>query len=156
VSPTASDVVSRFSTIGQGTKEPSAEARKTGFEQLFPVAVSAPLGHGLGSAGEATRLHGETDLRAVDNGYLSLLYQVGPVGFALVMIAIGIIARAAWNGARARGPGQELRLLLFAMLAYLLTMMTSGDVLYGPSGVILWFIGGQVLAYELRRAASQR
>jgi hypothetical protein len=156
VSPTASDVVSRFSTIGQGTKEPSAEARKTGFEQLFPVAVSAPLGHGLGSAGEATRLHGETDLRAVDNGYLSLLYQVGPVGFALVMIAIGIVARAAWNGARARGPGQELRLLLFAMLAYLLTMMTSGDVLYGPSGVILWFIGGQVLAYELRRAASQR
>jgi uncharacterized membrane protein YsdA (DUF1294 family) len=155
VSPTAADVVSRFSTIGKPTTDESAEARRTSFEQLLPVAVSAPLGHGLGSAGEATRLHGETDLRAVDNGYLSLMYQVGPIGFLLVIAAIALIARSAWRGARTLGPGQELRLLLFAMLVYLLVMMTSGDVLYGPSGVILWFIGGQVLAYE-RRAASQR
>jgi O-antigen ligase len=156
VSPTASDVVKRFSTIGSPSKDESAEARRTSFEQLLPVAASAPLGHGLGSAGEATRLHDETDLRAVDNGYLSLMYQVGPLGFLLVMGAIALILRAAWNGAQARAPGQELRLLLFAMLIYLLAMMTSGDVLYGPSGVILWFIGGQVLAYELRRAAIQR
>jgi putative inorganic carbon (hco3(-)) transporter len=156
VSNTAADVVSRFSTIGQPSTDQSAEARRTSFEQLLPVAASAPLGHGLGSAGEATRLHGETDLRAVDNGYLSIMYQVGPVGFMLVMIAIFFVARAAWNGARSRAPGQEFRLLLFAMLVYLLVMMTSGDVLYGPSGVILWFIGGQALAYEWRRAASQR
>jgi putative inorganic carbon (hco3(-)) transporter len=156
VSSTASDVVQRFSTIGSPSKDESAEARRTSFQQLLPVAASAPLGHGLGSAGEATRLHGETDLRAVDNGYLSLMYQVGPLGFLLVMGAIALIVVAAWNGARARAPGQELRLLLFAMLIYLLAMMTSGDVLYGPSGVILWFIGGQVLAYELRRAAIQR
>jgi putative inorganic carbon (hco3(-)) transporter len=156
VSSTASDVVKRFSTIGSPRQDESAEARRTSFQQLLPVAASAPLGHGLGSAGEATRLHGETDLRAVDNGYLSLMYQVGPLGFLLVMGAIALILYAAWNGARARAPGQELRLLLFAMLVYLLAMMTSGDVLYGPSGVILWFIGGQVLAYELRRAAIQR
>jgi putative inorganic carbon (hco3(-)) transporter len=156
VSPTASDVVSRFSTIGQPSSDASAEARRTSFEALLPVALAAPLGHGLGSAGEATRLHGETDLRAVDNGYMSLLYQVGPVGFILVMAALALVVRSAWSGARARAPGQELRLLLFAMLVYLLVMMTSGDVFYGPSGVILWFIGGQVLAYEFRRAASQR
>jgi hypothetical protein len=156
VSPTANDVVQRFSTIGQPSTDESAEARRTSFEQLLPVAISAPLGHGLGSAGEATRLHGETDLRAVDNGYMSLLYQVGPVGFLLVMAALALVVVSAWNGASIRGPGQELRLLLFAMLVYLLVMMTSGDVFYGPSGVILWFIGGQVLAYEWRRAASQR
>jgi hypothetical protein len=156
VSPTAADVLGRFNTIGNPGSDPSAEARQTTFNQLFPKAISAPLGHGLGSAGEATRLKGETDLRAVDNGYLSLLYQVGPVGFALVAVALGLIARSAWNGARARAPGQELRLLLFAMLVYLLVQLTSGDVFYGPSGVILWLIGGQVLGYEWRRAANQR
>jgi len=154
VSHTAGDVVSRFSSIGQTGSDSSAVARQASFSALFPRAVSAPLGHGLGSAGEATRLHGETDLRAVDNGYLSLLYQVGPVGFILVMVALGLIVRSAWNGAQARGPGYELRLLLFAMLVYLLVQLTSGDVFYGPSGVILWFIGGQVLAYEWRRAMA--
>lgn len=152
-SHTASDVISRFSTIGNTGSDSSAVARQASFEQLFPKAVSAPLGHGLGTAGEATRLHGESDLRAVDNGYLSLLYQVGPIGFSLVMVALWLITRSAWNGARERAPGQELRLLLFAMLAFLLVQLTSGDVFYGPSGVILWFIGGQVLAYEWRRAA---
>lgn len=153
-SHTAGDVVSRFSSIGQTGSDSSAVARQASFNQLFPRAISAPLGHGLGSAGEATRLHGETDLRAVDNGYLSLLYQVGPVGFALVIAALFLIVRSAWNGAQARGPGYELRLLLFAMLVYLLVQLTSGDVFYGPSGVILWFIGGQVLAYEWRRATA--
>jgi hypothetical protein len=151
-SNTAADVVSRFSTIGQTSSDSSTMARKQSFNQLFPQAISAPLGHGLGTAGEATRLHGESDLRAVDNGYLSLLYQVGPIGFMLVAIALGFIAKSAWNGARDSGPGWELRLLLFSMLVYLLVLLTSGDVFYGPSGVILWLIGGQVLGYEARRA----
>ena len=152
-SNTAADVVSRFSTIGQPSSDSSVTARQASFNQLFPQAISAPLGHGLGTAGEATRLHGESDLRAVDNGYLSLLYQVGPVGFTLVILALAFIAKSAWNGARIRGPGWELRLLLFSLLVYLLLMLTSGDVFYGPSGVILWLIGGQVLGYEARRAA---
>ena len=88
-SHTASDVISRFNTIGSPMPTPRPMARQASFEQLFPKAVSAPLGHGLGTAGEATRLHGESDLRAVDNGYLSLLYQVGPIGFGLVMVALG-------------------------------------------------------------------
>ncbi len=35
------------------------------------MAAAAPLGHGLGSAGEATKLKGESLLRAPDNGYLA-------------------------------------------------------------------------------------
>jgi O-antigen ligase len=156
ISPTAADVLGRFNTIGHPNSDPSAQARRNSFSQLFPSAVSAPLGHGLGTAGEATRLHGESDLRAVDNGYLSLLYQVGPFGFTLVVIALAIVARSAWKGAQARAPGQELRLLLFAMLVFLLVQLTSGDIFYGPSGVILWWIGGQVMGYEWRRIATER
>jgi hypothetical protein len=80
------------------------------------------------------------------------MYQVGPVGFTLVMIALGIMFVAAWNGARERGPGQDMRLLLFAMLVYILMLTTSGDAFYGVTGAILWFIGGQVLAYRWRTA----
>lgn len=154
VSPTAADVLSRFNSIGESGTDSSATSRQASFSQLLPSALSAPLGHGLGSAGEATRLEGESELRAVDNGYLSLMYQVGPIGFILVVAALAAIARAAWNGARARAPGQDLRLLLFALLVFLLVQATAGDVFYGPSAVILWFIGGQVLGYGWRRGGA--
>ena len=84
------------------------------------------------------------------------MYQVGPVRVP----ARGRGARLhpaarAWQGARARAPGQELRLLLFAMLVYLAVLLGFGDAFYASSGVILWFIGGQVLAFDYRRRAAQ-
>jgi O-antigen ligase len=91
-----------------------------------------------------------TDLRFTDNGYLSLIYQVGPLGFILVLTTLGFVLVAAWKGARDEAPGREIRWLLFAMLIFLLVLMPSGDAFYGVSGVILWFIAGQVLAYDHR------
>jgi hypothetical protein len=150
VNETARDTVNRFESIAHLSRDDSATDRQTTFRTLFPKAVRAPLGHGLGSAGESTKLGGDTSLRAPDNGYLSLMYQVGPVGFTLVMIALGIILVAGWIGARERTPGQDLRLLLFAMLVYILALMTSGDAFYSVVGAILWFIGGQILAHSWR------
>jgi hypothetical protein len=148
VSATARDVVNRFETITKLGGDRSATDRSTSFSALLPRAAGAPEGHGLGSAGESTKLSGDSALRFADNGYLSLMYQVGPLGFLLVVAALGFILRAAWDGARARAPGQDLRLMLFAMLVYILVLLPSGDAFYGSSGVILWFIGGQVLAFE--------
>ena len=163
VSTTAHDVLDRFNSIatfrfGGGGEDTSASERSTTFSRLLPEAAGAPLGHGLGSAGEPSKLSGETELRATDNGYLSLMYQVGPIGFLLVMAALAAVLRAAWIGARARAPGQDIRLLLFAMLVFLMVQLVSGDSFYGVHGVILWFIAGQVLAYEYRtrEAARQR
>ncbi|MDP9187985.1 MAG: O-antigen ligase family protein [Actinomycetota bacterium] len=154
VSAAARDVVNRFETITQLGTDRSANDRSTSFSQLLPRALEAPAGHGLGSAGEPSKLSGESSLRFPDNGYLSLLYQVGPGGFLLVVASLGFILVAAWKGARARGPGQELRLLLFSMLIFLATLLAFGDLFYGSLGVILWFIGGQVLAYDWRRRAA--
>ena len=119
------------------------------------MAARAPLGHGLGSAGEATKLKGESLLRAPDNGYLALMYQVGPVGFLLVVAALGYVLRGRLERARAPArPGQDLRLVLFAMFVYLLVTLAAGDEFYGSHGVIFWFIAGQVLAYDFRRRAQ--
>lgn len=148
VSHTARDVVNRFTTIGSPGSDTSATARTATLGATLPTAVTAPVGHGLGSAGEPTKLTADTSLRAPDNGYLSLLYQVGPVGFILVVLAILVMLRAAWNGARARAPGQDLRLLLFSMFVLLLVSLVSGDDFYGSLGVIFWFIGGQALAFQ--------
>jgi O-antigen ligase len=154
VSGAARDVVNRFESITNLGADRSVTDRSTSFSQLAPTAAGRPQGHGLGTAGESTKLSGDTDLRFPDNGYLSLMYQVGPLGFVLVLAAMAIVLVAAWNGARARAPGQELRLLLFAMLIFIVFLLPSGDAFYGASGVVLWFIAGQVLAYEFRQRAA--
>jgi putative inorganic carbon (hco3(-)) transporter len=154
VSSTARDVLDRFKTIQHFRGDTSSSDRSATLSRTLPRAVEAPLGHGLGSAGEPSKLSGDSALRAPDNGYLSLMYQAGPIGFLLVMAAIAYVLRAAWDGARARAPGQELRLFLFAMLVYLLVLLYAGDEFYGSHGVILWFIAGQVLAYDYRLRAA--
>ena len=153
VSQTANDIVNRFQTI-TNREDTSQTERAATVSKTLPVAVAAPLGHGLGSAGEATKLSGDSDLRAPDNGYLGLIYQVGPIGFVLVMAAIAYVLAAAWNGAREQAPGQDMRLLLFAMLCCLLVLLYTGDGLYGALGVIFWFIAGHVLGYDTRRHAA--
>jgi O-antigen ligase len=154
VSSAANDVVDRFSTMFNLSEDRSTTDRTTTFTQTLPSAVSAPVGHGLGSAGEPSKLSGNSALRAPDNGYLSLVYQLGPLGFLLVMGVVLIMLRSAWIGARDPAPGQELRLLLFAMFFYTLVMLGAGDEFYGIHGIIFWFIGGQVLGYEWRRRAA--
>ncbi|MEA2376308.1 MAG: hypothetical protein QOD13_215 [Thermoleophilaceae bacterium] len=154
VSSTAHQVVERFKTVKNLGQDTSANERQATFSETLPVALRAPIGHGLGSAGEATKLQGESLLRAPDNGYLALMYQVGPVGFLLVVAALGYVLVAAWNGARSPAPGQDLRLVLFALLIYLMVTLAAGDEFYGSHGVVLWFIVGQVLAYDFRRRAQ--
>ena len=154
VSSTAHDVVNRFNTIGNLSVDRSANDRQATVTSLLPSAVSTPAGHGLGSAGEPSKLTGNSALRAPDNGYLSLVYQAGPIGFMFVMVAVALMLRAAWQGARDPAPGQQLRLLLFALFFYTIIELFAGDEFYGVHAVVFWFIGGQVLGYQLRKRAA--
>ncbi len=148
VLPAAADVVDRFDTIGNLGDDRSATERSATVSETAPEALRSTLGHGLGTAGEQSKLNDETGLRTPDNGYLALLYQVGPVGFLLVVAAMVLMLAAAWRGARDPRPGQELRLLLFAMFIFTIVQLASGDQFYGVGAVFFWFIGGQVLAYD--------
>ncbi len=155
VSNTARDVVDRFRSINT-SGDTSSEERSATVSETLPIALAAPLGHGMGSAGEASKLNVDSNLRAPDNGYLSLLYQVGLVGFALVIAPLALMLRAAWDGARSRAPGQDLRLLVFAMMVFLVVQLWAGDEFYGSHGVILWFLGGMALAFEHREGLRSR
>jgi hypothetical protein len=158
VSQTAQDVVDRFNTIGNLSEDRSANDRSATFTGMLPEAIAAPIGHGLGSAGEPSKLSGSSELRAPDNGYLALIYQVGPIGFVLVMSVVLLMLRAAWIGARDPAPGQELRLLLFTLFFYTIVQLGAGDEFYGVHAVVFWLVGGQAMgyAYRRRRALAER
>ena len=148
-------VVERVSTLGSLSEDNSANARQQTFGEALPVALLAPIGHGVGSAGEPAKLsQKEAFSAAVDNGYLGLLYQVGPFGFALVLTAIGTVVVGL---VRSRPRTDELRRrreLNLAVVALLLLLAAATDLFYGALGALLWFYLGQSLAVaELARPA---
>ncbi len=154
VSSTARDIVKRASTFGSLSNDASVTARSATLSQNLPSAVRAPLGHGLGTAGQPSQLNtAQADLAVPDDGYLALMYQVGPIGFLLVMSAIAVMLHAAWNAARTPGPQREMGALLLAMLIFMLVVLASGDAFYGLGGLALWFIGGHALALQHRGRA---
>lgn len=143
---TGAAVGDRFDTLGNLGSDESAQARLLTSAYLVPNAVQLPLGVGLGQAGEATRLNGGGGFRYTDNGYLSLLFQVGPFGFVLVMAAFIQGPRSAWRNAwKAR---QATDVLTVGALTFLVIAMLAGDTLFGVTGMVFWYISGLAMRRE--------
>ena len=147
--PTVSAVVTRANTLGATGGDTSAKARIQRPQTVIPMAAKRPGGFGLGSAGESSRLSPSSNdaIRASDNGYLALIYQVGLLGSLLVLGALIYSTRSAVRGVLRwrRDPASALRL---ALLAFLFTMMFFGDMLYGITGVVFWYVLGSAMASE--------
>jgi putative inorganic carbon (HCO3(-)) transporter len=147
---TGQAIVGRASTFGDLNQDVSAQERVATPLELVPEAVTQPFGHGIGSAGEASRLGPSSALRNTDNGYLSLLYQAGPLGFLLVLGAIvAALSRAVGNLGLHRS--DPLDVLVVTMLGFLLVGMIGGDLLYGVTGMVFWYL----LGVAVRRSESR-
>jgi hypothetical protein len=152
VSPAGQAVVERATTFGSLGNDTSAQARTNTPERLLPGAIRSPFGSGLGSAGIASGLaeSGGSDLKATDNGYLSLIIQLGPIGGLCVIAAMLWVAYLSASGIghlsnprdRAWGIGS------LAMLVFLLVDQLGGEILYGLLGVVFWYLAGGVLARD--------
>jgi putative inorganic carbon (HCO3(-)) transporter len=141
---TGASIVGRANTLTSLGADTSAQARVATPLQLLPEALSSPIGHGLGSAGEASRLAASSALRSTDNGYLSLIYQLGPFGALLVVVAAGAAGiRAIGNLVRHRSDPFDV--LVVGLLGYFGVGMLTGDLLYGITGMILWYLLGMAV-----------
>jgi O-antigen ligase len=138
---TGSALTERVSSLSDPAKDESGEARLTTAIETAPVAAAQPLGLGVGQAGEATRLGERGGFRYTDNGYLALLFQVGPFGFLLVMAGVVIATRRALRNAWRR-PRDSVDVLAAGLVVLSLLAMLGGDQLYGVGGMIFWYAAG--------------
>jgi len=142
---TSGAILERAGTFGDLGGDTSLQARQATPLELLPQIAGLPFGHGLGTAGEASRLsEDDGTLPASDNGYLALAYQLGLPGAVLVISAfvvpVLLVARAA---VARRSP--RLAALCAVLVAYL-GLMAAGDQLYGLAGLVLWYVIGTALA----------
>ncbi|MDQ3586769.1 MAG: O-antigen ligase family protein [Actinomycetota bacterium] len=148
VSSTANAVLERATTFGGLKGDTSVEARSQTAAELFPVALAKPLGHGLGSIGEAARLsgsEGKARFLGADNGYLAVAWQLGPVGFFLVIGAVlWLLMITALTPVRG-STRFELKALVVSVLVLLLFYAAGQDIFYGVSGAIFWYLAGRAM-----------
>jgi putative inorganic carbon (hco3(-)) transporter len=147
--PTTRAFTERVTSLGDLDEDISTQERLQVTNQLLPSAAQQPLGAGIGQAGLAVELQESSDsesLTTVDNGYLALLYQIGPPGFVLVMIAMGASTVAAVRAARRPGGARTRRCAILAGFVMLLVAEASGDMLFGITGAVFWYLAGASFA----------
>jgi len=151
----------RVTSLGELNEDVSAQDRLRSSRELLPTAIGQPVGAGVGKAGLAVRL-GDSEsndfIETIDNGYLAILYQVGLVGFLLIVTAMG---RSVFAATRAlRTPGSRVpRGAIAAVLASLVALLVAhaaNDMLYGITGVIFWYLAGVAHANEPRGEPGTR
>lgn len=131
----------RFNSLFALNTDESAQARQATPTGLLPVAAARPIGTGLGTAGEPSRLNQQSSaLRYPDNGYLSLIGQVGPVGFVVVISILLSAVASGWRNAWRRRSSTDV--LVFAVLAYMVITLFAGDQFFGIGGMIMWYMAG--------------
>ena len=155
--PTTRAFTERVTSLGDLEEDVSAQERLQFTNELLPTAAQQPLGAGIGQAGLAVELEETSDsesLTTVDNGYLALLYQVGPAGFLLVIIAMGASTVAAVRSARRPGAARTRRCAILAAFVMLLVAEASGDMLFGITGAVFWYLAGAAFAGTAASAAQ--
>jgi putative inorganic carbon (HCO3(-)) transporter len=147
--PTTRAFTERVTTLGDLGEDVSAQDRLQFTRELLPTSLQQPLGAGIGQAGLALRLEESGDtgtLTNPDNGYLALLYQLGPPGALLVLIAMGSSAVAAVRSVRRAEGDRGPRCAVLAALVMLLVAEASSDALFGITGAVFWYLAGAAFA----------
>jgi len=149
----------RVVSLGDPESDVSTQSRLRTTGRLLPESASRPLGAGLGQAGLVSELGESVDstVSEVDNGYVALFYQSGPLALALLLIALWLSVRAAVRALR-RAPPEERseRAAILAVLVALLVAEASADVLFGFPGVMFWYFCGVSVAGATGRPLPAR
>jgi O-Antigen ligase len=157
--PTTKAFTERITSLGSPGKDVSTQDRLATTEKLLPESISQPLGAGIGQAGIASeRIGGSKNeqLANIDDGYLSALYQGGPFALLFLLVAIGLSLGCGLRAVRLSPPEErQHRSAQLAVLVMLVVVLVSGEVLYGISGAIFWYMAGIFAATVFRDAQRE-
>jgi O-antigen ligase len=138
-----SRIAERFATLAAIGEEDSFADREAQTARALREAVDEPLGQGLGSVGTAAIAGSAGFANTLDNGYFARFVELGVVGFAAYLAALGAAlfaaARAYWISLRE--PRSAVSSILAAALAVqvmMLFMDLSTDTHNALLGLFFW------------------
>lgn len=144
--PNAERISGRYSTLGNMKEDGSFKGRVGIANAGLKLAISNPVGYGIGSSGLAGRLNtGSSDSEALigDNGYLELLTALGVPGGLLLTAAFFLLWRHLSACSRF-GLVDDYLAMARTFFVVLLIGMLAGDYFSGLSVMFIAF--GQALS----------
>lgn len=143
--PGAEGLVMRMQTLSDIQGDHSYNERLDLFHTMLPMVLHSPLGSGIGSLGQATKLENDGALGVygvMDNGFIAIFFTFGVVGGFLYFRALWLLAKLiikrvledkAWN--------LYTRLSLSAF-AGAIASLTTDNGFPGLRGFLIWFLVG--------------
>ena len=86
----------RTQVWGNGSQQPSTDARKTMYSEGIPMVLRNPIGHGFGQGAQTLGYHNPGGILTIDTYYLAVALEFGIIGFVLFY---GMMILAMWKSA---------------------------------------------------------
>lgn len=140
---------------GGGAQQASTEGRIIQWATGLPMVLQKPLGHGLGQAAMVLGF-APSGMLTIDSYWLSVLLEMGPIGF---LVFYGLILRAAFRAARTAvdyGQEGELGLLIPLAITLLNFFIVKGVLSQETNHPFIFMIMGAVMALAHRAQSSAR
>lgn len=143
---------------GDGSQAASDESRREQWAMAIPKAFKRPWGYGFSKGGTALGFTNGAGVLTIDSYYLSVLLELGFVGF---VVYYGMLLRAAWTASNTvigSRQDQEIRLLLPIAVSLLNFVLVKSVFSQDANHPLIFMMLGAVVAltYRSRAEAIQR
>lgn len=146
----------RAQVWGDGSQQASTESRLDQWAMAIPKIIQNPLGYGVGQGAEVLGFTNGAGILTIDSYYLSILLEVGIIGFILYY---GLILRGIWIAASTvvnTRADQEIRILLPIAVSLINFFIVKSVLSQDANHPLVFMMLGAVvaLAYRSRHQAN--
>ncbi len=143
--PGAEGLVARMETLTSVSEDHSYNERLGLWQNMLPMVAANPVGQGIGSVGQGTKLGNGGELGEygnMDNGFIALLLTFGVIGALFFFGALGAIAKQIVSRVISKDNLQSYARLSLAAWTGAVVSLVSDNGFPGLKGYLIWMLIG--------------
>lgn len=155
--PGAEGLVARMETLTSVQEDHSYNERLDLWRSMLPTVMSNPVGQGIGSVGQGTKLGNGGELGEygnMDNGFIALLLTFGIAGALFFFGALGAALKQLAVKVAKKNPMQPYARLALAAWMGAVASLVSDNGFPGLKGYLIWMLVG--IGLGAREAIANR
>ncbi|MEK3833582.1 MULTISPECIES: O-antigen ligase family protein [unclassified Paenibacillus] len=157
--PGAEGLVARMETLTSVQEDHSYNERLSLWTNMLPMVAGNPVGQGIGSVGQGTKLGNGGELGEygnMDNGFIALLLTFGVLGALFFFGALGAVIKEIGARVTRRNELQPYARLALAAWMGAVASLISDNGFPGLKGYLIWMLIGLGLsAKELNQSRKK-
>lgn len=143
--PGAEGLVARVETLSSVKEDESYNERLSLWKNMLPMVAANPVGEGIGSVGQSTKLGNSGELGEygnMDNGVIALLLTFGVLGAVFFFGALGTVAKQIFTRVTSKDKWQPYARLALAAWTGAVVSLVSDNGFPGLKGYLIWMLIG--------------